>query len=362
MSSENIKYIRPNFWAFQIIGWLVFAGFDYFASLEYYFIEFPGMQGRIKWFLLIFIGFFITLILRLIYKTSFIQRKTISNKLIIMLFFSLSGGLLWMLARNLTDAWIFAEGGAKDLKSLTYGFSNINHAIVGLGYYTSYFFGWSILYFGIKTWFSLNDERLKSVQAIDMANKAQLKMLRYQLNPHFLFNSLNSLQALMYKDVKKADMMLTELSEFLRFSLKFNSDIYIFLKDEFEIAEKYLFVEKVRFNDNINYRLSLPYTLHNEKILCFLTQPFIENAIKHGIKNNPYSMIDISMEVVKENGKLKIIIRNSGKWMGSKDLTGTGLSNARERLSNAYENNFSLEIDRGEQDVSVIIQIPCYEE
>ncbi len=90
-------------------------------------------------------------------------------------------------------------------------------------------------------------------------------MLRYQINPHFLFNSLNSIQGLMYQDLKKADLMLTELSEFLRYTLKFNTDIYVSLEDEFEIIEKYLFVEKIRFDNRLDYSIKLPSGLKKKR-------------------------------------------------------------------------------------------------
>ena len=183
-------------------------------------------------------------------------------------------------------------------------------------------------------------------------------MLRYQINPHFLFNSLNSIQGLMYQDLKKADLMLTELSEFLRYTLKFNTDIYVSLEDEFEIIEKYLFVEKIRFDDRLDYSIQLPATLNKEKILCFLTQPFVENAIKHGMKSSPYNKIEIAVEASVDGSNLVIIVSNTGKWEENDGDDTTGIKNVKERLDNAYPGNYSLNISDETGHVKVEIKVP----
>ena len=103
---------------------------------------------------------------------------------------------------------------------------------------TTPLFAWSVIYFGLKLWFDLESEKERLNKANYLAKEAQLKMLRYQINPHFLFNSLNSIQALMYKDVEKADSMLTEFSEFFRYTLKHNNTTYVPVKIEMEIIEK----------------------------------------------------------------------------------------------------------------------------
>lgn len=219
-------------------------------------------------------------------------------------------------------------------------------------------FTWSILYFGIKYWNDWQEELERSRASLLLASKAQLQMLRYQINPHFLFNSLNSIQGLMYQDLKKADLMLTELSEFLRYTLKFNTEIYVSLEDEFEIIEKYLFVEKIRFDDRLDYSIQLPSGLRKENILCFLTQPLVENAIKHGMKSSPYSKIEIVIEASVDGPNLIITVTNTGKWKENEGDDTTGIKNVKERLDNAYPGNYSLNFSNDSGIVKVEIKVP----
>ena len=200
-------------------------------------------------------------------------------------------------------------------------------------------------------------ERERSKASIHMATEAELKMLRFQINPHLLFNSLNSVQALMYKDVKKADQMLTELSEFLRYTLKYNNEIYITLLEEIEIISKYLFVEKIRFNERLDYTIEIPESIQHEKILCFITQPFIENAIKHGMKSNPYGKMNIKVLAKQENNWLVIQIFNTGRWKNNNIEYGLGIRNVKERLDNAYKNRHDLSIYQINDEIMVELKI-----
>jgi two-component system, LytTR family, sensor kinase len=351
---ENKKKL---FWILHISGWILFS-----LVMQVYqpFGYFQSAKGFLLFFFTYFIGFSLTLGLRYLYRLVFARVKSIYKILLIILISSFVVNTIWEPIDSLISSFFWSD------EQLAYHINRYK-SLTLLNYYQNnliwflFIYTWSALYFGINGWISYVDQKIMAERNNTYAKMAQLQMLRYQLNPHFLFNSLNSIQGLMYKDVKKADIMLTELSEFLRYTLKFKDDIFISLKDEFEIIEKYLFIEKIRFSDKLDYSINIPNSLENCRILCFLTQPFVENAFKHGLKSNPYGKINVKVDATKENNSLVIVIQNSGKWISNKDSLGTGVTNVRERLNKAYPEKYSLNIFEVGNTVKVEIKIPCNE-
>ena len=344
---KNISEL--TFWHYQCLGFALFLFNDIMRSGDSFFTS-PGAVVYMVYLYSIF--FVLTLLLRYIYRPLYKLKKSqlfyfIVISAVSFLISALSVELRYILRSTLTgtgESWLHLN---RNFQYLTFILTS-----------SWVFFVWGILYFSIKYWQDLNREYERSRASLLLASKAQLQMLRYQINPHFLFNSLNSIQGLMYQDLKKADLMLTELSEFLHYTLKFNTDIYVSLEDEFEIIEKYLFVEKIRFDERLDYSIQLPAAFKKEKILCFLTQPFVENAIKHGMKSSPYNKIEIVVEASVDGPNLVIIVTNTGKWKENEGDDTTGIKNVKERLDNAYPGNYSLNISDETGHVKVEIKVP----
>ena len=338
-----------TFWHYQFLGFSLFIFNDLLRGADFFFTS-PRTVAYMVYLYSIFFG--LTLLLRSIYRPLYKLRKSqlfyfIVISTVSFLISTLSVESRYILRYPLTgtgESWLHLK---RDFEYLTMILTS-----------SWVFFVWGVLYFSIKYWQDLNREYERSRASLLLASKAQLQMLRYQINPHFLFNSLNSIQGLMYQDLKKADLMLTELSEFLRYTLKFNTDIYVSLEDEFEIIEKYLFVEKIRFDNRLDYSIQLPSDLKKEKILCFLTQPFVENAIKHGMKNSPYNKIEIVIKASVDEYNLIIIVTNTGKWKENEEDNTTGIRNVKERLDNAYPGNYTLNISDDTGHVKVEIKVP----
>jgi len=223
------------------------------------------------------------------------------------------------------------------------------------------YFGWTALYFGIKYWLDWQEEKKRSVEAFNLAQKAQLQMLRYQLNPHFLFNSLNSIKALVEEDKHSAKEMITELSDFLRYSLTDKDVAFKPLKDELDVLKLYLSIEKKRFEEKIQISYDISEDAKNKPVLSFLIHPIIENAIKYGMKSTELPL-KLLIRAFTDKAFLVVEICNSGKWIewGEADDchgTGTGLDNVKKRLENAYLNNYKFEIIKGEGKVCVKIEM-----
>lgn len=185
-------------------------------------------------------------------------------------------------------------------------------------------------------WYSHLDQRetneLRS-ESEKLIREAELNNLRQQLQPHFLFNSLNSISSLIISDPEKARDMIFQLSDFLRGTLKKETQQWISLKEEFEYLRLYLEIEKVRFGNRLQTELIYPDDILNFKIPVLLLQPVVENAIKFGLYDTT-GIVPISIEAISDDKYLKVIVKNPFDPETSVPLKGTGfgLDSVKRRL------------------------------
>ena len=196
-----------------------------------------------------------------------------------------------------------------------------------------------------------------------MAQSAQLQMLRYQLNPHFLFNAMNSIRALIDEDENKAREMITELSEFLRYSLdsKHYSDIP--LKNEIEAIQHYFAIQKKRYEDKLEVFYDIEPQAGEYPVLSFLVHPLVENAIKYGMRTSSMPLI-IHLRAKVLDDTLRIEVINTGRWIEPAgpeaqmtEGTRTGMDNVLRRLENAFPNRHRFEAVEEEGRVRVQLEI-----
>jgi ligand-binding sensor domain-containing protein/signal transduction histidine kinase len=176
--------------------------------------------------------------------------------------------------------------------------------------------------------------------------EAQLDALQFQLRPHFLFNTLNSILPLVGKDPERARQMVVRLGELLRLSLKSEQTPQVTLAEEVAILEKYLSIEKVRFRDRLEVSISLPPEVASASVPSFLLQPLVENAIKHGLAGKA-ERGRIAITASAEDGCLLISVLDNGpglKESGPEETAGIGLRNTRRRLEALHPGNHSLEL------------------
>lgn len=344
---------RPGFWFFQIIGWtLLIIYYDTSYRPYMYLYKVPYF-----WVLAALIGFFFSLLLRKWYRVFYKKRLNVYYITMLVTLSSLVVAIIWVIIRAgiLTQIEKYFNNGIGS--DVDFYADNLSYRII---FWVADKFWpllvWSTLYFGIKFWQDLDDERERGEKAALLAQTAQLRMLRYQLNPHFLFNSLSSIQALIYDDPKHADRMLTELSDFLRFTMRDKDRLFIPLKDEVEIVEKYLSMEKTRFPDRLHYSIQVSDKTANIEILAFILQPFVENAVKYGMKSSGEDL-KIEVNCHSDGNKLFLEVTNSGHWIEPNSDEGMGIKNVVERLQNAYAENYLFYIEKKQESVSVKIQI-----
>lgn len=341
---------KPGFWFFQIIGWFFMFLLDFFQSYN----EIIHHRAPYIWVLSVFTGFCITLLLRKWYSIFYNQKRSIYYLTILILISSTFGGYLWYIIRisvlNPFQAFILDGAEYKVF------FVPLYQTILRTLDYTWIFFIWSALYFGLKFWIDLIEAKDRSEKSALLAQKSQLQMLRYQLNPHFLFNSLNSIQALIYENPKHADKMIAELSDFLRFSIQDKDKLFIPLGEEVKIVEKYLSMEKTRFPDRLDYTVNVTEQASKVEVIAFILQPLVENAVKHGMKTCP-EKLKIKVHGYAEAHRLYLEITNSGQWIENNQAEGAGIQNVFDRLQMAYPNNYKMHIYKNPSSVCVLLEI-----
>jgi len=176
-----------------------------------------------------------------------------------------------------------------------------------------------------------NESKLKI-----LVREAELNMLKSQVNPHFLFNSLNSVSLLTRKDPVRAREMIISLSEFLRYSLKYDENEMTTFREELSNMDRYLEIEKIRFGDKLKYKKEVDENILSEKVPNMILQPLFENAVKHGVYES-IEPITIELFAKKTKGNLEISLKNNfdPEAIGRKGA-GIGLKNTSERLHLLY--------------------------
>ena len=205
---------------------------------------------------------------------------------------------------------------------------------------------------------------LAASQAEAAATNARLAALRYQLNPHFLFNTLNAISSMVVTNrPEAAEGMLTKLSDFLRGTLTARPEALIPLEDELASVANYLEIESLRLRDRLSVAVECPPELLDRPVPSFLLQPLVENAIKHGV--TPTSRpVTVTIDVRDEGDGLRIEVRDDGGSAGSGAATagfGLGLSNVRERLRTVYGAAARVETARLDPGYRVTLILPAGE-
>ena len=341
------------FWVLNISGWillfLIYVVLYYRKSLDNY-----------KVILALFItyasGFFISLLLHYFYKKINYQSRSILIFSVIIVFGSLIASNIWLWIDVLLSIPLQGAEQLKRWLAFQYYISSVySHLWVLLL--------WSTLYFIIKLWHEWAKQKGRTEKANALAQAAQLQMLRYQLNPHFLFNALNSIRALIDEDKKVARKVITELSEFLRYTLISKNYSDVPLNSEIQAIKHYFSIEKIRYEDKLEVYYDIEPEAEEYPVLSFLIHPLVENAIKYGMQTSKLPL-KIWLTAAIENDKLIFEIINTGKWvdpdsqdMDYKNSTGTGLKNVRKRLENAFPDNHFFIIEEKDDKVCIRLEI-----
>ena len=308
-------------------------------------------------------GFSLSLILAVLYGQLIKQRPLVTwgaTALVLML----GTGIYAFI-----DSWVLQVAGAAtdgNFVSLFVGVYFIDLTLLG---------AWSALYYAINFFLQVEEQadRLERLEA--QATSAQLAMLRYQLNPHFLFNTLNSISTLvLLKQSETANAMLTRLSSFLRHTLVTQPGGKVSVAQEVETLQLYLGIEQIRFEERLRTTFRVEPQAAAAQLPAMLLQPLVENAIKYGVSpQEEGAEISIVAQIV--GPRLRVTVSDTGPGMtmndtedglpavrpthARRDSTGVGLANIRDRLAQAYGEEHRFEIRSPESGgFSVLVELP----
>ncbi len=351
------------FWYCQF-GFWVFIGLVSFGTLKLWF-----EQYQFSYFLHVLLQSALGLFLSIFLQQAFISIWYRSNR------FRLSMGMLLIFAVSL--GWTVARMGLFDLmhdeEDIWWNFG---------GWYFSGIFiylCWTAMFHGLMYYHVLQrehqilldsqnqvqEEYVKRVEAQTLARDAQLKMLRYQLSPHFLSNALNSVNALIdIGEGQLAQQTVVKLSKFLRYLLDHDPDVKVTVHKEITALMLYLDIEKVRFGERLTIDLKVDKSVEDGLIPSLLFQPIVENSVKHAIsKNEDGGTLHVSVKLEQENLRIELFDSGTDTYTtldseSEKHNRSIGIENTTSRLEAMYANRFNLSYDLSDEGFKTFITIP----
>ena len=322
---------RRSFWQFQIVGFGCFYLSNLFASIPQLLSRHDSLREETVPVLAMFLG---SCALRPVCRRVWRQSQS------------------WIAFELNAIAWAVVAGtlsaGATGVAFR--GFRHVNWFTLApiMVWSTSVLFMWCSLYFSIKQWQQSTEEKQRLLRAETEVREARLLALRHQLNPHFLFNSLNAVTTLILDgNDSAATEMLSQIGDLLRSSLDSEVKTEVALCQEIEFTARYLAIEQTRLGERLKFDLTIPVDTQDALVPSMLLQPLVENAVRYGV--TPLvegGWIGISSSL--ESDRLRIVIGNSGQRRDGEQRrsgNGVGLGNTAERLKTLYGANhrFSLE-------------------
>lgn len=341
------------FWNLQILGWTGWFGLRAVSGLaggQSFSFIIPVIVSAVT-------GFSLSLLLSVCYR-ALINRRPI-------LMWSASFGLMAVAAAlwAFIDAWVLQivnPGSESSLTGLLLALVYVDATSLA---------AWSALYYAINYFLQLEEQSDRMVRLEAQAASAQLAMLRYQLNPHFLFNTLNSISTLvLLKETEPANAMLSRLSAFLRYTLANEPTAQVTLAQEIETLKLYLDIEKMRFEDRLRPHFSIDPAVARARLPSLLLQPLIENAIKYAVTPQEEGA-DITLSAQLAGQNVRIVVSDTGAGLqasrgdpnlpSSAESTGVGLANIRDRLAQAFGELHRFDVRSGpEGGFMVVVEFP----
>ncbi len=336
------------FWTLQSAGWTFYLMLRMASGVG------NGMTAAFLIPLIVSVaaGYSITLVMSAIF------RWLISRRPIVTWTGAVIAVAISVAAYSAIDAWVFnmmdRDGGGFN-GALFLGSITINFLLIA---------AWSALYFGINFYIILEQRADELLHLESQASSAQLAMLRYQLNPHFLFNTLNSISTLvLLQQTERANAMLSRLASFLRYTLVYEPTAQVTLAQEVETLKLYLDIEKMRFEDRLRINFDVDPAASKARLPSLLLQPLVENAVKYAVTPQEEGA-EINLEARLIGDRVRIVVSDSGPGLNgalpaTTSSTGVGLANIRDRLVQAYGEDQMIEFgSRPDGGFSVTLELP----
>ena len=209
---------------------------------------------------------------------------------------------------------------------------------------------------GVKYYFHSEEEKKHLAKLREQSLKQELDYLRYQINPHFIMNTLNNIHALVDIDPEQAKDSIVDVSRMMRYLLYESEKQYVTLHGAVEFLKKYLDLMMLRYSDNVTLNLKVPEDSHDDIVVAPLVFiPFVENAFKHGVSIDKPSVIDVGID---KKGDRLIFYSHNTKSNAKHEFGGVGINNVTKRLELIYGNDYSLDINDDGDTYDVILDLP----
>lgn len=337
---------NKSFWIAQLISWALLGGSNFIIQSL---INFPFTLAFANSFFIFLSGFTFSTIYRfLIRKIDWVQWKI--WRLLVFIF--ISSGIL-------AGLWLWGTGMLFELLEPQYQLT-YRDILANLGNGCVIFLMWNSFYFFFKFYTKFHSAEIEKWKLAAEIKEAQLGTLKAQINPHFVFNTLNNIKALILEDPNKARTTLMNFSELFRYALLNTKKELISISEEVNIIQQYLELLAIQYEERLSYRFEMDEAILKEKIPPLMLQLLVENAIKHGIalsKNGGELIIHIYPK-----GEIYCVdVKNTGQINERASIEsrlGTGLKNINERLKLIYGNKASLQLSEKVPYVVASLQIP----
>jgi len=326
----------------HLIGWAAYGLFEHLSHLVFGDNHWQGSLGGAV------VGALLTALLAFLYKH--IYAHAFWLKILVLAITGFIAAIIW---HNVTRLLHHRETLAQILQS------DLSAIMGGSSYSVLLFAAWTGLYLGISFYLEKQQQLKNSLLYSEQAKEAQLQSLRYQLNPHFLFNVLNSIDvAVQEKENDTAHNMLVKLSRLLRVTLESNAVHKIPLAEEISLLDDFVAIEKERYVESIHFEQYLP-----EETLCYLVpslilQPLIENAIKFTWQAQEHKKIMLYTLLDEGNLLIKLVNPSNPAFKSKITGTNTGLNNIIKRIKTLYGNRASLTTCNDTKTFTVILKLP----
>ncbi len=265
--------------------------------------------------------------------------------------FYISNGILWIIGKMTFEEYLQGTKIYKILAVMDYNFL-IYFSMTCLIYAYYYFFDYK--------------QKINTIAKYEkIVSETELNLLKAQLQPHFIFNTLNAIYILIDKSSELAKKSVLNLSELLRESIKIGKRNLVPLHMEIDMVEKYVELLKIRYNDDISFKLNVEEGLHSCSVPNLIIQPLLENAVKHGFGVD-YLKLDININIEGSGSNMVVVVKNNGVPLdfvdGKNEGTRLGIQNIIERLRHLYPNSYSFSMFNDNGWVVVRIQLPIEQE
>jgi len=337
------------FWVLQLFGWGLFVAAQ--KLNEVFNVNYPAKYYVILYcFATLFFGVFCSTLLRFYLKAqlSFDQYK---KKEIIQI------GVAYIVTSVILSLSFFITDPIRGL--YVYTLEKFDKTTFLESLFASFLvlFFWLFFYFMIKNSRQINENKLERLELETGLKEAQLNTLKGQINPHFMFNSLNNIKGLIREDAEKSREMITRLSEMLRYSLTKNDIDTIALENELKMVENYIALSKIHLEDRLVFKKEIPEHLLDTKVPPMLIQMLVENAVKHGISDLEEGGV-VSLIIFDAHDGLEIRVTNTGTINNSKNTTKIGVGNIEKRLRLLYQEKAEFLLSENNNLVTALIKIP----